>query len=147
MAISNKAYFLDGIKNNPMTINEIVAAFGCNANTARTWVKGDDVEKVLGSYPPAYVRKDTFIIESPIKAPDRKAPDNKVTVQFDRPPQEEVEAFFAKVMSGEGGNIDFQTEFRSVDSQKSLMLLQNKLKSAFILTEYYKALMIKDGID
>ena len=147
MAVSNKAYFLDAIKNNPMTIKEIVDAFDVNPNTARAWVKGDDVEQVLGSYPPAYVRKDTFIIESTVKAPDRKVPANKVQIEFDRPPQEEVAAFFTTVMAGEGGNIDFQTEFRSVDSQKSLMVLQNKLKSAFILCEYYKALMIHDGID
>lgn len=145
MAMSNKAYFLDGIKNNPMTIKEIVSAYGCSDLTARNWVRHEEVEKVLGSYPPAYVRKDTLILASTAKPSARKA--NKINVELDVPPLEDIEAFFQKIMAGEGGNIDFQTEFRSVDSQKSLLMLNNKLKSALVVVDYYRTLMIKDGIE
>lgn len=144
MSASNRAFFLDGLRNNPLTIAEIVEAFDCNVNTARQWVKHEEVERVLGSYPPAYVRKDTLIMSSVVGP--AKPKENKIVIEFDKPQQEEVEAFFNKIMEGRGGNIDFMNEFRSVDSQKSLSTLMSKLKSAIIVCDYYKGLMERDGM-
>lgn len=144
---SNKTYFLDGIKNNPMTISQIVDTYGCTSNTARSWVKHEEVEKVAGSYPPEYVRKDTFVSPS-VKRSDRNGvPITKLIVELEVPPEADIEAFFRRIMAAEGGTIDFQSEFRSVDSQKSLMVLQNKLKAALIVCDYYMTLMKKDGIE
>jgi hypothetical protein len=138
------------IKNNPMTINEIIEKFGCASNTARNWVRHEQVEKVEGSYPPRYVRKDTLDLGTKINKPpvvrDASKP-GKVTIEIDVPPQEEVEAFFRKILAAEGGQLDFVKEFRAVDSQKSALYLLHKLKSAIVVTEYYVALMKSDGIE
>ena len=143
-SVSDRAYFLEQIKEKPMTINEIIEQFGCASNTARSWVKHPDVERVVGSYPPAYVRKDTLVLTKPTKASPKAG---KVVVEFDQPPTEQIDEFFHKVLAGEGGMLDFSKEFRDVDSQAKLAILTNKLKSSFILCEYYKHLMIRDGME
>ena len=133
-----------------MTVSQIKERFGCADSTARLWVRHEQVEKVEGSYPPAYVRKDTLIFDKVKRgtAPiDAGTNSNKVLIEFDRPPQEEVEAFFRKVLAGEGGQLNFVEEFRAVDSQKELHILISKIKSAYVVAEYYRALMIKDGIE
>ena len=148
--VSDRAYFLDMIKGNPMTVSQIKEEFGCADSTARAWVRHEQVEKVEGSYPPAYVRRDTLILgkqpSKPSETRDATRP-GKVMVEIDVPPQEEVEAFFRKILAAEGGQLDFVKEFRAVDSQKSALFLLHKLKSAIVVTEYYVALMKSDGIE
>lgn len=147
--VSDRAYFLEQIKNNPMTITQIKDEFGCADSTARLWVRHEQVEKVEGSYPPAYVRKDTLVFDKKKSAGVEVSGDkpNKIMIEFDRPSDEAVEGFFRKVLAGEAGKLDFVSEFRAIDSQKELHVLVGKLKSALIVTEYYRSLMIKDGIE
>lgn len=133
-----------------MTISQIKEQFGCADGTARNWVRHEQVERVEGSYPPLYVRRDTLIIgKQPSKLSENRdaSKPGKVTVEIDVPPQEEVAAFFHKIMAAEGGQLDFVKEFRAVDSQKSALYLLHKLKSAIVVTEYYVALMKSDGIE
>jgi hypothetical protein len=146
MSVSDRAYFLEAIRNNPMTISGIVEQFSCATNTARNWVKHPEVELVEGSYPPAYVRKDTLVLTKVDKNMIKPKP-GKVYIEFDRPPTEDVERFYQAILDGKAGIIEFAEEFKAIDSQQKAKQLIHKLKSAIVVTEYYVALMSREGIE
>lgn len=142
---SDRAYFLETIKTRPMTIAEIIQEFGCSSGTARNWVKHPEVEKVVGSWPTAYTRKDSLVpVSAGIKRPDTK-PSGVIRYDIPEPPEEAKEKFFRQVLAKEGGNLNFVEEFVNADSQQDLKIIINKLKTALVVTEYYLSLMKKEG--
>jgi hypothetical protein len=144
---SDRAYFLEALKKEPLTVNEIVERFGCAANTARTWVKHPEVEKVPGSWPTSYVRKNTLVPITRATASNVPKPDNILRYDIPEPSPEEKETFFRRVMADEAGAMDFIKEFRAADSQKDIRILISKLKSALVVSEYYLDLMKRDGME
>lgn len=144
-AVSDRARFLEEIIHNPMTIDEIVKKYNVVANTARNWVKYDEVEKIPGSYPHAFRRKDTGIIPQSGARPVSKATTENVVI-LPNVPESQVKAFFEKVMGDEAPPFNFNDEFRQIDGGKSLETLMNKLKTCMVVTKYYHDLMEKDGL-
>lgn len=146
-SVSDRAYFLEAIKNEPMTVNEIVARFGCAEGTARNWVKHPEVEKVTGSWPTAYIRKNTLVPITRATSSHSPKPDNIIRYDIPEPSPQEKETFFRAVMADEAGPMDFIKEFRAADSQKDIRILISKLKSALVVSEYYLDLMKRDGME
>jgi hypothetical protein len=137
---------LEAIKSEPLTIAEIVDRFGCVEGTARTWVKHTEVEKVPGSWPTAYIRKDSLVPTGRMPATENQPkPNNVLRYDIPNPPADQKEKFFRAVLAAEAGTLVFVDEFRAADSQKDLLVLINKLKTALVVTDYYLELMKKDG--
>ena len=143
-AASDRALFLEMVKTKAMTVKEIVEMFGVAAGTARTWTQHESIETVEGSWPPAFTRRDNLIPVNPVRVPKSTPKTGKVIVEFDKPPTEEIEAFFHRVMANEGGKLDFDKEFRAINSQQDLLVLISKIKACYVVCEYYKALMVKE---
>lgn len=142
---SDRAYFLEAIKKEQLTVNEIVERFGCATSTARLWVKHPEVEKVPGSWPTAYIRKNTLVPVTRATASNAPKPDNILRYDIPEPSMEEKEAFFRQVLANEAGELDFIKDFRKAESQKDIRILISKLKSALVVSEYYLYLMKRDG--
>ena len=141
---SDRAYFLETIKTEPLTINQVIERFGCARNTARLWVKHEEVTTIPGSWPTQYVRKDNLV---PAGIPTGKAPAPNGILRYDipEPSAEEKEFFFRKVLAAEV-TLDFVGDFRAAESQKDIKSIIAKLKSALVVSEYYISLMKKEGM-
>ena len=140
---SDRAYFLERIKQQPMTIQDIINEFGCAEGTARNWVKHPEVEKVIGSWPTAFVRKNSLAPITPQRS-NAPVPNNVIRYDIPEPSPEQKEQFFRAVLGGEQ-QFNFTEEFRNADSQKDILVIMSKLKSALIVSEYYLSLMKKEG--
>lgn len=147
---SDRAYFLEALKSEALTINQIVERFGVAINTARNWANHAEVEKIEGSWPPAYMRKDAGLIpvgkSTKPNIPHDPVRGGRISIEIDVPPQTEVHEFFESIMHGDGGVIDFKPEFRKAESQHEIRYLVHKLKSAIVVSEYYLSLMKKEGM-
>jgi hypothetical protein len=146
-AISDRSLFLELIKTQPMTINDVISHFGVAMNTARSWVKHPEVEHVKGSWPPQYVRKNSFTIETPVVDRPKLVGKEVLIVEIPRRPKEQLEQFFQALMGDEVPHFNFNIEIRSADSQKNLQEILTRLKSGILVTEHYLTMMQQEGID
>jgi hypothetical protein len=142
---SDRAYFLETIKNEALTITQIIERFGCARNTARSWVNHEEVEKVAGSWPNAYTRKESLVSTGTRPKPVQAKPGTKV-YEVTTPAWEDVERVFRAVLSGENGHIDFVPEFIAIDSRKDIRALKSKLLTALVVCDHYDDLMKKEDM-
>lgn len=144
---SDRSIFLEAIKLNPMTINDIIETFGVARNTAREWSKHSEVEKVVGSWPPQFKRKNVFVDnEEPSALPVRKPKKN--TIELPEVTTADKERFFRTILDNDpAAAFDFQFEFRTAESLEDVKTIRSKLISCFIVTEYYLDKIRKEEMD
>lgn len=146
MGVSDRSLFLETIKKEALTINEIMERFGVHRNTANSWSKHELVEPVAGSYPRTYKRKDSFASDVPVvKAKNSNVKTLDMSIPY--PPQEAVHRFWEQVMANEAPAFDFVDEFRNADSLADLKKIESKLTSSLIIVDYYRKLMEQDGVE
>lgn len=139
---SDRSLFLEMIKTQPLTINEIIENFGVARNTARSWAAHAEVEPVIGSYPKQYKRKDSFAeeIPKPKKADRILNPNN--TVVLPNVPKDQLEPFFRSILADEEhARFNFTEKFRHADTISDLKEIETALIASIVVTRYYKQLM------
>lgn len=146
-SVSDRSLFLEAAKQQAMTINQIVETFNVAPNTARVWVKHENIEQVDGSWPPTYRHKNTFAESVPVVEKPVKAKPNTYSLEVPKPPLPAIESFFGAVMDGEAPLFNFNQEFQGVSSRKQLAEVRSKLISCLIIVEYYDDIMKNEGID
>lgn len=140
--ISDRSLFLESIKTQPMTVNDIVEQYNVARNTARNWVKHPEVEKVIGSYPHQYVRKGSFELE---ETPKQKLPSKTkdvVIIELPKPPKDLVDKMFHMVLDNHpDARFNFTEEFRMIDSLAGIAEIKKHLNTAYVVVNYYEQLL------
>jgi hypothetical protein len=146
--LSDRSVFLEMIKLKPMTINEIVDAFGVAKNTARDWSKHSEVEKVVGSWPPQFKRKNVFVENEDLSALPAVKKTKKNIVELPDVTIADKERFFRSILDNDPATVfDFQFEFRTAESLDDVKLIRSKLISSLIITDYYLDKIRKEEMD
>lgn len=140
---SDRALFLETIKSEPMTVNDIIHRFGVARNTARAWVNHSEVEQIIGSYPKQYKRKNSYAEEMPVTTKKEKQKSNSSEiVELPFVTTEQKETFFRSLLANEPeSQFNFTKEFREAETLDNLKSLEYKLISSLIVTRYYRQLM------
>lgn len=146
MANSDRAIFLEALKEKPLTIADIVHMFDVSSNTARSWVRYPEVEHIPGSYPHMFRRKDTGTLPQ-VKPGGTKPPTEKPKgkyIELPNPPEEAIHQLFEQLMDDSAPEFHFNSEFRKVSSVKELDSVMNRLKSCIVVVQYYRDMMVRD---
>src|SRR4030095_10629773 len=132
------------IKIRNFTYQEIEEQFDVANGTARNWVTLPGIEMIPGSWPHTfrYIGTNELPHSNDNSEP---IPSGNVIVLPDVP-QEAIEELFRKTMADEVPVLNFNDQFSRIDVTKSLLVLESSLKSALIITNYYKELLKNEGL-
>lgn len=144
---ADRAIFLEHIIENPLTINEIVERFGIAQNTARNWTKHAEVEHIPGSYPHVFRRRSSLAIPGVSNKMGKKKSSSSRSVELPDVPENQVQGLFEQLMADEAPAFYFNEEFRAVDSIAAIDKVRNKLITCLIVTDHYKNMMLRDGVE
>ena len=143
----NKNQFLEMAKVKTFTLNEIVNQFDVSLTTARAWSKLPQIEKVESTYPHEFRYKETGDLhDEPVKKNTKGEVTTAPTVQLFNVTNAQLEVMFRKVLQDEVPPLDWNSFLCKAESSADLMKLEDRVKTALMVTMYYKELLINDGL-
>lgn len=147
MGVSDRSLFLETIKTEPLTINQIMERFDVSRNTANKWAKHEAVAVVIGSYPKTYTRSNSLGTEMPAPKPVPKTGDDTLVISLTKPSQDRVRELWQQVMDDSVPHMDFIHQVRVAESRSDLKKIRNNLYTSILVLEYYEELMEQDGVE